>query len=159
MADDGDRRRLRAIIDRCRRDYDLDVVELPGCMERGATWARVPVGLVDHHDASSRKSGEWGALGVIRDGRAGVPGPLSQFQGARCLDGRPKVAAVAAGRANHAGLGGPYRFPDGLVVPKDSGNAWLYGVEWANDGLGEPYTVAAHYAHDALFRTVLEVCG
>jgi hypothetical protein len=32
-------------------------------------------------------------------------------------------------------------------------------AEWANDGLGEPYTDAAHYAHDALFRAVLEVCS
>lgn len=155
VADDGDRRRLRAIIDRCRRAYDIEVLEVPGCMDRGATWARVPVGIVDHHDASSRKSGEWGALGIIRDGRPGIPGPLSQFQIARCLDGKPRFAAVAAGRANHAGLGGPMWG----VVPKDQGNAWLYGAEAANDGVGEPYTLAAHYAHDALFRVVLEVCG
>jgi hypothetical protein len=159
VADAGDARRLRAIVDRCRRDYDIEVLELPGCYERGATWARVPVGIIDHHDASSRKSGGWGALGIIRDGRSGIPGPLSQFQIARCLDGQPRLAAVAAGRANHAGLGGPYQFGDGLTVPKDSANAWLYGAEAANDGVSEPYTWAAHYTHDALFRVVLEVCS
>jgi hypothetical protein len=159
VADEGDRRRIQAIIDFARRNFDVHVVEVPGWQTRGATWPRVPVGIIDHHDASSRKSGEWGALGIIRDGRTGIPGPLSQFQGARCLDGVPRFAVVAAGRANHAGKGGPYRFPDGLTVPKDSGNSWLYGAEWANDGVGEPYTDAAHYAHDALFRAVLEVCG
>ncbi|HEY9354626.1 MAG TPA: hypothetical protein VIP28_15295 [Nocardioides sp.] len=155
MADAGDVRRMQAIIDRCRRDYQLEVVEFGGWQTLGATWARVPVGIVDHHDASSRKSGEWGAIGIIRYGRADIPAPLSQFQGARCLDGVPRIGVVAAGRANHAGLGGPMW---GLV-PRDDGNAWLYGCEWANDGLGEPFTAAAHYAHDALFRTVLEVCS
>lgn len=158
MADAGDARRLRAIVDRARQVYGVEVLEVPGCYERGATWARVPVGIIDHHDASSRKSGEWGALGVIRDGRPGIPGPLSQFQVARCLGGVPRFAAVAAGRANHAGAGGPLT-RSGVTVPRDQGNAWLYGAEAANDGVGEPYTWAAHYAHDALFRTVLEVCG
>lgn len=155
MADDGDRKRMQAIIDRCRRDYQVNVVEFGGWQDLGATWARVPVGIIDHHDASSRKSGEWGAIGIIRDGRTGIPAPLSQFQIPRCLTRIPTVGIVACGRANHAGLGGPMW---GLV-PKDAGNAWLYGAESANDGLGEPYTEAAHYAHDALFRTVLEVCG
>ncbi len=146
---------MQSIMDRCRRDYAIEVLELPGWGTRGATWARVPAGIIDHHDASSRKSGEWGALGIIRDGRPGIPGPLSQFQIARCLDNVPRLAVVAAGRANHAGKGGPMW---GLV-PRDAGNSWLYGAEAANDGVGEPYTWAAHYAHDALFRTVLEVCG
>lgn len=154
MADDGDRRRMQAIIDRCRRDYHLNVVEFGGWETLGATWARVPVGIVDHHDASSRKSGEWGAIGIIRYGRDGLPPPLSQFQIPRCLTSIPTVGIVAAGRANHAGRGGP-AFG---VVPRDQGNSWLYGAECANDGVGEPYTAAAHYAHDALFRVVLEVC-
>lgn len=155
MADDGDRARMRAIIHRCRRDFALEVLEVPGWPDRGYTWARVPIGIIDHHDASSRKSGEWGSLGVIRDGRPGIPGPLSQFQIGRCLDNRPRLAVVAAGRANHAGRGGPIW---GLV-PRDAANAWVYGAEAANDGVGEHYTWAAHYTHDALFRTVLEVCG
>ena len=159
MASDADARRMRAIIDTARRDYGIAVTEVPGWETLGATWSRTPAGIVDHHDASSRKAGEWGALGVIRYGRAGIPAPLAQFQIARCLDGVPKFAVVAAGRANHAGLGGPYRFPDGLTIPADVGNAWLYGAEAAHDGLGEPYTAAAHYTHDALFRSVLEVCG
>lgn len=159
VADAADVRRMRAITEFARREFGIVVTELPGWEKLGATWARTPVGIVDHHDASSRKAGEWGALGVIRYGRDGVPAPLSQFQVARCLDGIPKFAVVAAGRANHAGLGGPYRFADGVTVPRDVGNAWLYGAESANDGLGEPYTAAAHYTHDALFRAVLEVCG
>jgi hypothetical protein len=149
----ADVERMTEIIRRVRVDYDVEVREMAGWQSRGANWARVPVGIIDHHDASSRKSGEWGALGIIVEGRPGVPGPLSQFQIARCLDGRPRLAVVAAGRANHAGLGGP--LPG---IPQNTGNSYLYGAEAANDGLGEPYTDAAHYAHDALFRAVADVC-
>lgn len=159
MANAADAHRMRAIIDHARREFAIVVVELPGWEQLGATWARTPAGLVVHHDASSRKAGDWGALGIIRYGRAGIPAPLAQFQIARCLDNVPRFAVIAAGRANHAGIGGPYRFPDGLVVPRDTGNAWLYGAEAANDGLGEPYTAAAHYTRDALARSILEVCA
>lgn len=146
--------RANAVVQRLRIVYGVEVLVLPGAFERGADWTRTPTGVVDHHDASTRKSGEWGALGVVRDGRPDLPGPLAQWQGARCLDGVPRVALVAAGRANHAGRGGPLN-----GVPPDAGNAWLVGVEWANDGVAEPYTLAAHYAHDALFRSIADVCG
>jgi hypothetical protein len=157
MADDGDRRRMQKIGD-LLTSWQVQVRWMPGWETRGLTWARVPVGIIDHHDAASIKSGEWGALGIVVDGRSDVPGPLAQFQRARCLDGVPKVAIVAAGRANHAGLGGPLDV-GGVVLPKDNANAWMYGSEWANDGLGEPITDAASYTSDALFRAVLEVCA
>src|SRR5262245_6153270 len=152
MASSADVARMRDIIARLRAG-GVEVLEVPGWATRGADWTRVPRGIVDHHDASTRKSGEWGALGIIRGGRPDVSGPLAQFQIGRCLDGRPRVAVVAAGRANHAGKGGPL-----LGAPKDSGNSWLYGAEAANDGVSEPYTDAAHRAHDVLFRAVLDVC-
>lgn len=151
MADAGDVKRMQAIIDRLRAFGVVDR-QMPGWESRGLTWARVPVGIIDHHDAASIKSGEWGALGDI------LANNKAQFQVARALDGVPKVAIVAAGRSAHAGVGG-WRFPDGLVIPTDAGNAWLYGAEKANNGLGELATVAADYAADALFRAVLEVCG
>lgn len=157
MADAGDVRRMQAIIARLR-NWDVVVREMPNWQIIGLTWARVPVGIIDHHDASSIKSGEWGSLGVIYAGRPDVPPPLSQFQVARCLDNIPKVAIIAAGRANHAGAGW-YRFPDGLLVPTNEGNSWMYGAEKANNGIGEQGNEAHHYATDALFRTVLEVCG
>lgn len=156
MADSGDVRRMLAIGQDCERS-GVQVRWMSGWETRGATWARVPVGIIDHHDASSIKSGEWGSLGYILSGSP--ISPLSQFQVARCLDGVPKLAIIAAGRCNHAGVGG-WRFPDGLVVPKDSGNAWLYGAEKAHSGSrNEPMTDAFHYATDVLFRATLERCG
>jgi hypothetical protein len=151
MADDGDRKRMAAIGADCER-WGVVVRWMPGWGTRGLTWARVPVGIVDHHDAATIKAGEWGALGDI------VTNNKAQFQVARCLDGIPKLAICAAGRSAHAGVGG-WRFPDGLVVPTNDGNSWLYGAEKANNGLGEPMTDAANYATDALFRAVLERCG
>jgi hypothetical protein len=157
MPDAGDVKRMQAIIARLKT-YGVVVREMPGWQNVGLTWARVPVGIIDHHDASSIKSGEWGSLGVIVNGRDGIPAPLAQFQRSRGLDGVPKVAIVAAGRANHAGLGGPLNI-GGITLPKDNANAYMYGAEWANDGLGEPMTAAGAYATNALFHSVLEVCG
>jgi hypothetical protein len=132
----------------------VEILWVPGWETRGAAWTRNPIGIVVHHDASSRKSGEWGSLGVIRDGRSDVPPPLSQFQVGRGLDGRPRVAVVAAGRANHAGKGGPM-----LGIPADSANSWMLGTEVANDGVGEPYTAANLSARLALVRAAAAVCG
>lgn len=85
-----------------------------------------PRGLVVHHDAASIRSGNNGALNIIIHGRQGLPGPLSQFQIAR----NGLLWVVAAGRANHAGSGS-FR---GL-----SGNSSVFGIEAANNGLGEPW--------------------
>lgn len=153
MATRADADRMRLIASRLLI-AGIEILWVPGWDTRGADWVRTPIGIVDHHDASSTKSGEWGSLGVIRDGRTGIPGPLSQFQIGRGLDGRPRVAIVAAGRANHAGKGGPM-----WAIPKDVANSWVYGAEAANDGVSEPYTPAANRAHLALFSSVAAVCG
>jgi hypothetical protein len=147
---------MRRIIARIEK-AGVVVRPISGWEHRGATFAYVPVGIIDHHDASSRKSGEWGALGAVTTGFGTLPGPLSQFVTARCLDDIPKIAIVAAGRANHAGRGGP-RTMGGLGVGSNAGNGILYGNEKANDGRGEPHTAAAHYAADAVFAAVLAEC-
>jgi hypothetical protein len=141
-------RQMQAIIDRLRR-MDCDVRLFPGWETRGRSWSFTPRGIVDHHDASTVKAGEWGALGWIMDGSPIAP--LSQFQVPRCAAGVPTVGIVAAGGCNHAGKGGPYR-----DVPRDAGNRLFYGAEKANSGR-EPYTDAADFASDMLFAAVLEV--
>jgi hypothetical protein len=151
--------RMRAIASVLTR-LDVRVVWQPGWDDRGNGLAFDPRGLVEHWDASTVLSGEWGALGVIVAGRGGaspVPGPLSQFQRPRCLDGVPKVGIVAAGRANHAGIGGPYRLPDGTVIPQDSANRYMYGREAAWVGPSEERTPAAVHADGALAYAVREV--
>lgn len=156
MPDAGDRARAARIIARVR-SYGVQVREIPGHENRGGTFVVVPNTVFDHHDASSRKSGEWGALGLITDGTArGIPGPLSNAQVARCLDGIPKIAWVADGTCSHAGLGGP---TPARGLPLNNANSRAYGVEKANDGVGEPYTAAANYATNALFHAMAVECG
>jgi hypothetical protein len=153
MADAGDARRMQAAINLMRK-WDVVVREIGGWQTRGATFLRVPIGVIDHHDASSIKSGEWGSLGYELTGPLA---PSNQIQVARCLDNVPKVAVLAAGRCNHAGRGS-WTFAGGVRVPTDDGNSWLYGVEKANNGLGEKSNAAFDYAADATFRALLEVC-
>jgi hypothetical protein len=149
----ADVRRMEAIVARMKR-FDVRIRYIDGWRDRGRPYTFTPRGILDHHDASSTNSGTWGALGIIVAGRTGIPGPLSQFQIAR--GDEPQVAIVAAGRANHAGTGGgPGRLPAG--IPKDSGNAYLFGAEKANNGVGEPYSAATLYAAKSLFVAVLEV--
>ena len=87
-----------------------------------------PRGVLIHHTASPRTSGDLPCAGICTNGRADLPGPLCNI-----LIGRSgTVLLVAAGRANHAGEGGPY-----ASIPRDQGNAYLVGIECENDGIGE----------------------
>lgn len=157
VATQADARRMARIAERAAA-YGVDIVEVAGWETRGGDWARTPVGILCHHDASSIKSGEVGSLGVVVAGRSDVPGPLAQFQVFRCLDGRPRAAIVAAGRANHAGAGGPLRV-GATLVPQDQGNRYLYGYEAANDGISEPYSSASMRAQHAIARAVIDEIG
>lgn len=153
MPSSADVERIKRIVARIKKyDRDVQVTYVSGWQNRGASFGRVPVGMIDHHDASASSSGTWGALGVVTSGRAGLPGPLSQFFVAR--GSVPRIAVVAAGRANHAGAGGPK-----IGVPRDSGNAYLYGTEKANNGTGERYSDASIHATKVLFAAVMDVIG
>jgi len=145
----------RALLARLTRD-GVQVVYQAGWDRRDAGGLFGPfVGGIIHHDASSVRSGTWGALGIIVAGRGGanpVSGPLAQFQIARGVV--PRITVVTAGRGNHAGVGGPY-----LNVPKDSGNRWLVGTEVANDGVSEPYSEATTWAIESWGRAVYDLTG
>ncbi len=121
------------------RAAGLTVVEVQGWETRGRPQRYDPLGVLEHHDASSLRSGELGALPIIVAGRTGIPGPLSQWQVGRS----GTWYLVAAGRANHAGAGGPHG-----EIPADSGNRYLEGVEVANDGRTEPYSPALRRSLD-----------
>lgn len=118
------------------RSWGHTVVEVDGCESRTASARAYDPrgGFFEHHDASSRLSGNWGSLPSIIAGRKGsapVPGPLSNLQFAR--DGQ--VALVAVGTANHGGVGGPRG-----ALPANDANRFTCGAEVANDGLGEAYS-------------------
>lgn len=111
------------------RSHGVKVKKVRGWKGRGSPTFQ-PRRMLNHHTASPRTSGPAPCVNLVTIGRSDLPGPLCNFLLGR--DGT--VYFVAAGRANHAGLGGPKR-----GIPKDSGNAYMLGTEWENDGIGEPY--------------------
>lgn len=121
------------ILRRAMADPLLAGVEIrytPGWESRGRPYAFNPQGFVAHHTASNaRAPGDYPSLGIVRDGRSDLPGPLAQFGLARS----GAIVVIAAGYANHAGSGG-WR---GL-----KGNGSVWGCEAENDGVGEPWRSA-----------------
>ncbi len=96
------------------REQGVDVIEIAGWQTRGSTTFN-PRGSVNHHTAGAR-NGVVPSLNTCLNGRPDVPGPLCHV-----LLGRDnKARLIAAGRANHAGLGGF----KGLT-----GNSSVYGLE------------------------------
>ena len=78
----------------------LKVAETPGWRSRGRADMPRPLGVMCHHTANPH-SGNMPTLNMLINGRSDLPGPLCQLGLGR--DGTFYV--VAAGRANHAGLG------------------------------------------------------
>lgn len=132
------------------RDRGLQVKGVKGWKARGRPYTFEPRGVMFHHTASARTGGACPALRICTEGRADIPGPLCNI-----LVGRDAVAyLVAAGYANHGGLGGPY-----LSVPVNSANRYFVGVEVENDGVSEPWNPRQLQALDVLFATLLSHLG
>ncbi len=126
---------------------DVHVVWVPGWESRGRPGTFEPAGVVCHHTATSRyAAGDYPSLGIVRDGRADLAGPLAQFG----LGRSGTVYVIAAGKANHAGSGGWA----GL-----SGNATVWGIEAENDGIGEPWPIAQVGAYIALVAALARATG
>lgn len=90
------------------------VVEVPGWRTRGHGPMSGVRGVVCHHTAG------WEDLHVVRDGRPGLEGPLSQFWLRR--DGR--IYVVAAGRCWH----------NAPSTSANHTNSYSVGIEAENDG-------------------------
>lgn len=114
----------------------LDVYETPGWTLRGKPMDAIE-GVVAHHTASPVNSTLSTNLAVVTDGTALSPGPIAQLLIWR--DGSCHV--IAAGKANHAGAGGPIPGWMPLSPPGQLSyaNAHTIGIEAANDGVGETW--------------------
>jgi peptidoglycan hydrolase-like protein with peptidoglycan-binding domain len=99
----------------------LKVALCDGWEDRGHGDMPQVKGVLCHHTAGPR-TGNMPSLGIVRDGRPDLPGPLSQLGLGR--DGTFYV--IAAGRANHAGQG------DWRGIK--TGNASMIGIEAENTG-------------------------
>lgn len=114
------------------RKHGLTVIEIDGWKTRG--WAGrgfygTPKGVLHHHTATTsarRYSTGSPTLNMLIGGRSDLPGPLCNLAFGRAGE----VYVVAAGWANHAGVGGPIG-----GVPLNAGNGWLIGIEAESSGV------------------------
>lgn len=106
----------------------IPVQEIDGWEDRGRPYAFNPRGLLWHHTATKGYQYDYPSLGIVRDGRSDLPGPLAQFGIGRITG---TVYVIAGGYANHAGGGGW----GGLT-----GNGSVWGIEAEGDGIGEEWT-------------------
>ena len=102
------------------RKSGLKVVDISGWRTRGHGPMAGVKTIVCHHTAGP-ETGNMPSLGVINDGRLGLPGPLSHLGLAR--DGA--VYVIAAGLAYHAGA----------VREPTMGNAYAIGIEAEATGM------------------------
>jgi hypothetical protein len=100
----------------------LKVAEQPGWRTRGRGDMGTIRGVMCHHTAGLL-NGIMPSLGIVTNGRPDLAGPLAQL----CLGRDGTFFVVAAGRANHAGMGNW----QGIT----SGNSSFIGIEAENTGL------------------------
>lgn len=103
------------------KDAGLKVAEHSGWPNRGVGEMGTVQGVMCHHTAGPA-NGNMPSLNVLVNGRADLPGPLSQLGLGR--DGTYYV--IAAGRANHAGRG--------QWKGVTAGNSSFIGIEAENTG-------------------------
>lgn len=110
--------------------YGLTVKFESGWKRRGASGGaqmKTVSGVLWHHDVAPR-SGIYPLRAMLRDGRAGLSGPLCHIG----FDRNGVVHVVGAGKANHAGTGSV----PGVV--RNGGNTRLIGIEMTSAGT-EPW--------------------
>lgn len=111
------------------------IIEVPGWELRGrplSDFSFLPSGTVDHHTACMIRRGHdpQSCLNGCLAGNAVAPGPIGQLLGTWTPPGvrwngvaDPRIIIMAAGRANHAGVG---EYPWGAPT----GNGSSIGIEW-----------------------------
>lgn len=112
--------------------FGLIVDTVPGWNVRGSE-AFAPRGAVSHWTAGPRGTSRRPSLNICVNGRPGIPGPLCNVY----LDRAGIAVVVAAGTANHAGVGGW----KGLT-----GNSQVFGTEGESGGDGD-WTAEQRWAY------------
>lgn len=126
------------------RDAGLTVRVVDGWENRGNELSSI-IGIVGHHTASGKNSGNNPSLSVCTYGRPDLNGPLCQLLLAR--DGSYDV--IASGEANHGGQGYWPGWPS-------SANDNTLAIEAENDGVGEPWSAAIMDAYAEGAAALLE---
>lgn len=135
---------LTDLADACRKS-GLPVVEVDGWLARGHGQMVAVNSIVCHHTATSKAAaGNYPSLGIVRDGRSDLPGPLSQLGLGR--DGT--VYVIAAGVSYHAGA---------TFYPRQD-NWHAIGIEAEHDGVS-PWPVVQHAAYVRLVAALADHYG
>lgn len=117
-----------------------------GWETRGVAFPRSPLVVIGHHTATSAgAAGNLPTLGILRDGRSDLPGPLCQVGVGR--DGTAYV--IAAGKANHAGQG---------AWRDTTSSASTVGIEVEHPGTGT-WSAKQLLAFDLVAAALLERLG
>ncbi len=109
------------------RAKGVRVVEVDGWKTRGSTTYE-PLLALWHHTAGAA-TGAVPSLATCIYGRPGLSGPLCQVMQSREPDGNDIAYVIAAGRANHSGVG---------IWRGIAGNSQAFGVEVEHIGAGQP---------------------
>lgn len=115
----------------------------PGAFNRGHGDIISPNFLVLHHTAGGNDDSD---IRVVRDGRPGLPGPLSQMVLKR--DG--SVHIIAVGVCWHAGPG-----PAKWGAPQNMGNYYSLGIEGVSNGYND-WTAAQRDAYPKVVAALLK---
>ncbi|MGJ9487128.1 peptidoglycan recognition protein family protein [Actinotignum sp. GS-2025e] len=131
------------------RAAGLTVVEIDGWRTRGyADGDDGGMGaikqIVCHHTAGPA-TGDYPSLGIVRDGRTGLPGPLAQLG----LGRSGTWYVIAAGYANHTGTVGDNYY----------GNNNSLGIEAENTGRGEPWPDVQYNSYVVGVRALIAAFG
>lgn len=127
------------------RKSGLKVIELNGWRSRGHGELVAVRTIVVHHTATSAAvPGNYPSLGIVRDGRKDLAGPLANLGLGR--DGT--VYVIAAGLAWHAGE----------VRERDYGNAYSIGIEAEHNGVGK-WTTKQYDAYVRLCAALVKHYG
>lgn len=133
---------LHTLADVCRLS-GLPVVEVPGWRTRSTEEDGLTrlAGVIWHHTATpDARAGDYPSLGIVRDGRSDLRGPLSHLG----LGRSGTLYVIAAGQASHAGRGSW----GGLL-----GNEDTLGIEMESAGAGG-WTAAQRAAMPLLARAL-----
>lgn len=128
---------------RVARKTGYPVVEVAGWKTRGHGPMKGCKTIVAHHTATPAKAkGNYPSLAVVRDGRKGLPGPLSQYGLGR--DGT--IYVIAAGLSYHTGQ---------TWKPEQS-NSYAIGIEAENDGRGQEWSDEQLDSYVKLCRALID---
>lgn len=130
------------------RKAGLKVVEVDGWRTRGHGQLVAVKTIVCHHTAgrsAAADPSDFPSLRIVRDGRPGLSGPLSNLG----LGRTGTVYVIAAGYAYHAGA----------VLDESMDNEHSIGIEAENNGVGEPWPLAQRTAYALLCAALVRAYG